>query len=187
MRSFSGKSSGTRMSVMRIARRLLPYIAFLSVAFVLFSCRSLVREAFKTPKIRVVDVKLDSNPMVDPKGPWAFTLFLAVDNPNDYPLNVAFVAYSAILAKETVADGEHRQEIRIEPSCETTVGIPLSLRPEAFKDVLRQVLRARSLAYEFNGSVGLRTPLTGVIRIPFSHTGKLDPMDLLKKKGIVFN
>ncbi len=172
---------------MRIARRLLPYIAFLSVPVVLFSCRGLVKEVFRTPKVRVVDVKLDSNPLVDPKGPWAFTLFLAVDNPNDYPLNVAFVAYSAILGKETVADGEHHEEIRIEPSGVTTVGVPLHLRPEAFKEVLHQVLRARSLSYEFNGSVGLRTPLTGVIRIPFSHTGRIDPVDILKKKGIVFN
>ncbi len=172
---------------MRIARRLLPYIVYLSVPMALYSCRSLIKETFRTPRVRVADVKLDSNPLVDPNGPWTFTLFLAVDNPNDYPLDVAFVAYSAILANETVADGEHRKEIRIEPSGVTTVGVPLSLRPEAFKEVCRQVLRARSLSYEVNGSVGLRVPLTGVIRIPFSHTGKIDPMDILRKKGVVFN
>jgi hypothetical protein len=52
---------------------------------------------------------------------------------------------------------------------------------------MRHVLKARHLDYEFNGSVALHAPILGTTRIPFSRTGTVDPIDLLKKKGLGFN
>jgi LEA14-like dessication related protein len=106
-----------------------------------------------------------------------------VDNPNTYPLNVTYIAYTAILGREAVAEGEQRSDLRIEASGVTEVTVPLTIRPEAFSKVGRRMLQARRLDYEFNGSVGLDAPVVGVIRIPFSKTGAIDPVDLLIKKG----
>lgn len=146
-----------------------------------------MKEVFRSPKVRVTEVALVSHPVDDPSAPWGIALTLEVDNPNGYPLNVADVAYTAILGRQTVAEGEHASDIRIEPSGVTMVKVPVSVRPEAFREVWRHVLQVRRLEYEFNGSVGIRVPMAGVVRVPFSKTGTLDPVDLLHKKGFGFN
>ena len=172
---------------MRIAKRFLPLLILLAFSLAATSCRPLLKEAFKSPKVRVADVSLLSNPLNDPKGPWEFTLTLEVNNPNGYPLDIAQVAYAAILGRETVAEGDYRSDIRIEASQVTTVRVPLKLRPETFREAVRHVLQARHLDYELNGSVGVHAPVVGVVHIPFSRTGSIDPFDLLKRKGFGFN
>lgn len=168
---------------MRNAKRFLPLLPLLAVvASLQTSCRMIVRESFRTPKVRVVDVALVSNPVVDPRAPWDLALRLEVNNRNSFPLQVSYVAYSAILGRETVADGELRDEIRVGASGLTVVQVPLSIRPEAVSTAVRHVLAGRSVDYEFNGSVGIRAPVVGVVRIPFSKTGGFDPMEILKKK-----
>ena len=178
------------MSEMRTAKRYLPLLLLLPVLVLAAaspSCRTLVRESFRAPKVRVTDVALVSNPLADPRSPWKFLLSLEVNNRNDYPLRVAYVAYSATLGRETVADGEHNDDIRIDASGLTVVQVPLSIRPESMEAALRQVLSGRAVSYEFNGSVGLRTPVIGVVRIPFSKAGGFDPLEVLKRKGFGFN
>ena len=56
-----------------------------------------------------------------------------------------------------------------------------------FHAALREMIEARALPYEFNGSVGVVAPFVGVVRVPFSRTGTIDPLDLLRRKGIGFN
>ena len=172
---------------MRIAKRYLPLLLLLAVAILAGSCRQLLKESFKPPQVRVREVALDSNPVDDPKGPWTGTLGLEVDNPNAYAVTVSHVVYTAIVGRDTVAEGEHRSDLRIEASRTTTVGVPFTIHPEPFREAMRQVLQARRLAYEFNGSVTLVAPLVGTVRVPFSKTGTLDPVDLLKRKGFGFN
>ena len=113
----------------------------------------MVKEMFKTPKVRLIDVALLSNPLADPGKPWDLSLALEVDNPNDYPLNVSYIAYSAIIGRETVAGGEHRDDIRLGASGLTVVKVPFSVRPESFVSAARGALLGRSVTYEFNGSV----------------------------------
>lgn len=172
---------------MRIAKRYLPFLLLLSVPVLAGSCRQLLKESFKPPQVRVTEVALDSNPVDDPKGPWTGTLGLEVNNPNGYALTVSHVAYAAIVGRDTVAEGEHRSDVRIEASRATTVRIPFTIHPDPFREAMRQVFQARRLAYEFNGSVALVAPLFGTVRIPFSKTGTLDPVDLLRRKGFGFN
>jgi LEA14-like dessication related protein len=175
------------MSVMRIAKRFLPLLVLLAVPLAAGSCRPLLKEAFKPPKVRVTDALLTSDPRSDPMGPWEVTLTLEVNNPNGYPLTVSHVAYTAIVGRETVAEGEHLTDIRVEASRVTPVRIPVTLRPDAFREAMRHVLQVRRLGYEFNGSVALRAPIVGIVRIPFSKTGTIDPVDLLRRKGFGFN
>lgn len=175
---------------MRIATRPLSFLslaALLALGSVSPACRALVREAFRSPKVRVIDVALVSNPLADPRSPWELLLGLEVDNRNDYPLEVAYVAYSAVLGRETVADGELRDRIRIDPAGLTVVRVPLSIRPEPMESAVRQVISGRAVSYEFNGSVGLRIPVVGVVRVPFSKTGGFDPVQVLKRKGFGIN
>jgi Late embryogenesis abundant protein len=172
---------------MRIANRstflLLLSALFLAAA----SCRPLLKEAFRSPKVRVADVLLLSDPIHNPKEPLDIVLTLDVDNPNGYSLNISHIAYAAVLGRVTIADGDHRSDIRIEASRVTTVQVPLTVSPEAIREAMRQVLLARHADYEFNGSVALVAPVVGIVRIPFSKSGTVDPLDLLMKKGIGFN
>jgi LEA14-like dessication related protein len=136
--------------------------------------------------VRVVDIGVAGNPFVS-RGPIDAVLHLAVNNPNTYALTVAGVAYSATVGTRKVADGERAEEIRIEPSGETVVRVPVRLQTDVFADALREVLAARAVSYEFNGSVSVVAPVVGVVRVPFSRTGTIDPMDILRRKGIGFN
>jgi LEA14-like dessication related protein len=172
---------------MRIAKRFLSLLLLLAVPLAAASCRPLLKEAFQSPKAHVKDVLLASNPLDDPKVPWELVLTLEVYNPNRYPLDIVRIAYAAVLGRETIADGDHRSEIRIEASQITTVKIPLTIRPEAFQEAMRQVLQARRLDYEFHGSVGVLAPVVGVVRVPFAKTGSVDALDLLRRKGFGFN
>jgi LEA14-like dessication related protein len=175
------------MSEMRKAKRyFLPVLLFLAASSV--SCGGIVKNAFRSPKVRVIDVALLSlQPIGDPTMPWDFALSLEVDNPNDYPLHVSYVAYSAIIGREPVAEGEHREEIRIGASGTTVVRIPFTIRPELVRNAARESLLGRAVTYELNGSVGMRTPVVGIVRIPFSKTGGFDPVAILKRKGFGFN
>jgi LEA14-like dessication related protein len=136
--------------------------------------------------VRVVDIGIAGNPFQS-RGPVEVILHLAVTNPNSYGLTVASVAYSATVGTRQVSDGERTEEIRIEPSGETVVKVPVRLQTDVFADALRDVLEARAISYEFNGSVGVVAPIVGVVRVPFSRTGTIDPMDILRRKGIGFN
>jgi LEA14-like dessication related protein len=120
-------------------------------------------------------------------GPWEVTLTLEVNNPNSYPLIISHVAYTAIIGQQTVAEGEILADVRVEASGDTSVTVPVTLRPDAFREAMRHVLQARRLGYEFNGSVAVSVPIMGTVRIPFSKTGTLDPVDLLKRKGFGIN
>ena len=136
--------------------------------------------------MRLVDIGMAGNPFVS-RGPVEAILHLAVNNPNSYALTVSSVAYSATVGTRKIADGERNEVMRIEPSGETVVKVPVRLQSDVFADALREVLEARALAYEFNGSVRVIAPVVGGIRVPFSRTGTIDPMDILRRKGIGFN
>jgi len=172
---------------MRIVTRWLPGLLLALLCLYVSSCRSLVREVFKNPKVKVVDIGVSGNPLLSPRAPVDAILHLCVTNPNAYALTVSNIAYSATIGSRRVAGGEKAEQIRIEPSGDTIVKVPVSLSPDAFADALREVLAARALSYEFNGSVGVVAPVVGVVQVPFSRNGTIDPMDILRRKGIGFN
>ena len=171
---------------MRIVKRWVLLLLSGALCLPVSSCRPLLREVFKAPKVRVVDIGVAGNPFQS-RGPIEVVLHLAVNNPNSYALTVASVSYSATVGTRQLAVGERTEEIRIEPSGETVVRVPVRLQTDVFVDALREVRDARAVSYEFNGSVGVIAPVVGVVKVPFSRTGKIDPMDLLRRKGIGFN
>ena len=171
---------------MRIVKRWVLLLLVGALCLPVSSCRPLLKEVFKAPKVRVVDIGIAGNPFQS-RGPIEVVLHLAVNNPNSYALTVASVAYSATVGTRRLADGERTEEMRIEPSGETVVKVPVRLQTDVFVAALREVLEARSVSYEFNGSVGVVAPVVGVIRVPFSRSGTIDPMDILRRKGIGFN
>ncbi|MBE0606626.1 MAG: LEA type 2 family protein, partial [Deltaproteobacteria bacterium] len=162
---------------MRIVKRWVLLLLLGASCLPVSSCRPLMREVFQAPKVRIVDIGVAGNPFVS-RGPIEAVLHLAVNNPNSYALTVAGVAYSATVGTRKVADGERTEEVRIEPSGETVVTVPVRLQKDVFADALREVLEARAVSYEFNGSVSVVAPVVGVVRVPFSRTGKIDPMDI---------
>jgi LEA14-like dessication related protein len=172
---------------MRIVKRRLPALLLVVLVLAASSCRPLIREVFKSPKVKLVDVGISGNPFLTAQAPIEAVLHLSVNNPNTYALTVSEVAYAATIGSQCVASGQKNETVRIEPSGDTIVKVPVQLRPDAFAAALREVLQERTVSYEFNGSVGVVAPVVGVVRIPFSKTGRIDPMDLLRRKGIGFN
>lgn len=171
---------------MRIVKRWILLLLFGALCLPFSSCRPLMKEVFKTPKVRLVNIAIAGNPL-QTRGPVEAILHLSVNNPNPYALTVADVTYTATLGTRRLAEGERNDEVRIEPSGETVVKVPVRLQIDVFREALREVIEARALPYEFNGSVGVVAPFVGVVRVPFSRSGTIDPMDLLRRKGIGFN
>ena len=171
---------------MRIVKRWVLLLLFGAACLPVSSCRPLREQVFQNPKVRLVTIGMAGNPFVS-RGPVEAILHLAVNNPNSYALTVTGVAYSATVGNRKVADGERNEEMRIEPSGETVVKVPVRLQTDVFADALREALETRALAYGFNGSVRVVAPVVGVVRVPFSRTGTIDPMDILRRKGIGFN
>jgi LEA14-like dessication related protein len=173
---------------MRIAKSpILPLFLAIVVAVALSGCRQLVKEAFKTPKVDIVDVNLDIDSTNRALTTWHLVATLAVDNPNPYPIEIARFTYTGMIGDEVVAEGDRPEAIRLEASKVTTVRVPVDLKPGAIETAARKVLAKRSLAWEFNGSVGVKTPLVGVVRIPFSKSGSYDLFYILRSKGIDVN
>ncbi|MCL2102954.1 MAG: LEA type 2 family protein [Syntrophorhabdaceae bacterium] len=175
----------SRASEILIAKRFV--LIFLS-ALLLFlpSCRALVREVFKTPKVRVVSVKLSDNPFLT-KDALDLVIHLEVLNPNSYALSVSQAVYSVTIGKRELISGEKNEQVRLEPSQETTVMVPITLNPGSFRAALNEIIEARAVPYEFNGSLEVDAPLVGIVRAPFSKTGVFDPLDLIRKKVLQFN
>lgn len=107
---------------------------------------------------------------------------MEVLNPNSYVLVVPRAAYSVTVGKQQLVSGEKNEQFRLEPSKETSITVPITINPELFMAALREVVEARAIPYEFNGSLEIEAPLVGSVRAPFSKTGSLDPMDILRKK-----
>jgi len=166
---------------------LLPLLALPALCLAPPACRPLMKEVFQTPTVKLADIELAGNPFAAPGGLVGAVLALRVTNPNSYGLTLASVVYTAAIGSEKLADGERNEEIRIEPSGDTIVRVPVTLRTDAFASALKQVLNARAVPYEFNGTVGVVAPLVGTVRVPFSKNGTIDPADILRKKGIGFN
>jgi len=146
----------------------------------------LMREAFKNPKVRVVSVKLSANPLLT-KDPLEVVLHLEVFNPNSYALNVSRAVYSVVIGKQELASGEKNEQISLKPSQETIVTVPVTLNPGVFTMALYEVIEARAVPYEFNGSLDVDAPLVGIVKVPFSKTGIFDPLDFIRRKKIPFN
>jgi LEA14-like dessication related protein len=185
-KALSGKTGATRTSEIRIVKRLFPLLLLPALLLCATSCKPLLREVFENPKVRLASVGFSGNPF-QARGPMEAILYFSVTNPNSYALNVTQVAYTVTIGKQRLASGERNEEIRIEPSGDTIVKIPVLLDTDTFSAAVREVLEARTVPYEFNGSLGVSAPLVGVVRVPFSRNGTIDPMDLLRKKGIGFN
>ena len=146
----------------------------------------LMREAFKSPKVRVISVKLSANPFLT-KDPLDIVLHLEVLNQNSYALNVSRATYSVTIGKQELASGEKNEQFRLEPSRETAVTVPVTLNPGVFTAAMHEIIEFRAVPYEFNGSLEVEAPLVGIVRVPFSKTGTFDPIDFIRRKKIPFN
>lgn len=171
---------------MRIVKRLLLLVA-LAALCASPGCRALLKEVFEPPKVRLVHIGFASNPFAAPQGPIEAVLHLQVVNPNSYGITVTGVRYAASIGTIPVADGERTEETRIGPSGDTLVKVPVTLRPEGFEAAVRELVSSRTIPYEFHGSVAVAAPVVGPVRIPFSKTGTIDPVKILRKKGFGFN
>ena len=146
----------------------------------------LVRETFKSPKVRFVSARLSANPFLT-KDPLEVVLHLEVTNPNSYALNISRAVYSVTIGNQELASGEKNEQFRLEPSRETIVTVPVTLNPGAFMSAMHEVIEARAVPYGFNGSLEVEAPLAGIVRVPFSKTGAFDLLDFIRKKKIPSN
>lgn len=170
---------------MRTARALLLLLVSALLLLPLAGCRELVRESFQPPKARLIDVEPGGELRSMLKGgPVRLVLVFQVTNPNAYTLAVSRIAYSGHLGTVRIAQGEHPQEVVLEGGKGSLVRAPLEISPSAFREALLKTIAKRAVDYEFNGCLGVRTPLLGVLQVPFSVGGQLDAGDLMRAAGV---
>jgi LEA14-like dessication related protein len=118
-------------------------------------------------------------------GPVRLVLVLQVTNPNSYALSLSRVTYAGHLGSVRIAEGEHAQEVTLEGGGKATlVRVPVDVLPASLREAFLRTLSKRSLDYALDGSLGVGTPVLGVVQVPFSVSGSMDAVELLRRLGV---
>lgn len=119
------------------------------------------------PKVRVASVDWDELSLSRASG----TLRLAVENTNDFPVDVDELSYGVALGGLDVASGRLTSTPSLEPGQSSTIEIPLSLSLSQLGSAALSVLGGDSADFAATGAFDLSTPF-GPISMPFDEVGR---------------
>lgn len=125
------------------------------------------------PTADVMDVQLTGIGLTEQR----LAVTLCVTNPNPDALLFRQVTVNLNLADAPLATGVSDAPIQLAPLSSTRVPLTVMTTVRNLGGQLIEVFRARGVGYRVYGSVGLDGALG--IRIPYSRSGRLDPVGLL--------
>ena len=114
------------------------------------------------PSISVQDVSLQSLSLTQGTG----LVSLNVTNPNAFPIPLEGVQYNLRLNGTSVASGDQRQAMYLQPNQPTAVQIPVQLQLATIMQLAPVLWQNRSVQYQLDGAV--RLPF---ISVPFQRQG----------------
>jgi LEA14-like dessication related protein len=154
-----------------LRRAALASVAGLAAAGLLGACAGLLGLAgveerrVAVASTRVTDVSLDAADLV---------VRFRIDNPNDFGLQLAGLAYQVDVADRTLFRGDRRERLRLDPRGEGVVELPLTVRYADLYQVARDLLRGRDeVGYTLRAGLRLEAPVVGDLRVPVEATGGL--------------
>jgi LEA14-like dessication related protein len=116
---------------------------------------------------------------------WPLAANLALDNPNNQPLNLLGYNYDLAIEGRSVAQGTSQQAVNLPPLGRTVTQFPILVQLPTVLNLLPEALQHpnRKLHYQISGSFRLGSVIGGLIPIPFRFSGEMAPqkgMDFLK-------
>lgn len=133
--------------------------------------------SFQRPTLRVADVRLSTVSLTG----GTVAVLVAIENPNDYPLETVDFRYRLALPGEaegdrewfTLAEGRHAGVVTV-PARDTAsvqLEVPFSLAP--LGTAMSRLLRRGELDYRFSGELQVTAPRH--VRVPFDRRGVFRP------------
>jgi LEA14-like dessication related protein len=131
------------------------------------SCRTLGRQMFKEPVVRLRSVKLVGAGI----GGGTLDVALSVFNPNDFRLDATKLTYRVLADTVLVGHGETDRRFTVQQGDSTIVTLPVEFNYNGLGEVGRQILMRGLLNYRVMGDVTVSTPIGSFIR-PYDQAGR---------------
>ncbi len=131
-------------------------------------CKSLLKKAYRDPKVKVVDVALTD---VSTSG-LELGVNVEIDNPNPIKVSFSGMEYDLVVDNLPMAKGRKDSLIEIKASDKTNVTIPVELNYNQMAAVYNSSIVKDRVPYTLSGKVFLNTPV-GSVPLPYQASGTM--------------
>ncbi|XP_008803392.1 desiccation-related protein At2g46140-like [Phoenix dactylifera] len=118
------------------------------------------------PEIDLQKIKFDSFSFEETSA----TLFLKVENMNDFDLGLNSLEYEMCLGEVSIGGARLSKSAVIAKKGNGVVELPISFRPKEFGSALWDMIRGKGTGYSMKGSLDVNTPF-GPMKLPFHREG----------------
>ncbi|MCS6985760.1 MAG: LEA type 2 family protein [Leptospiraceae bacterium] len=131
-------------------------------------CGSLFRKVFHTPRVWIEQIAMHDLAFS------GVTLIvdIAVENPNPLGVTLSNMKYKLFVENELLLQGERADKADIEAEKKKIFAFPLTLFYRGLRTGISGVIQKSALAYRFEGSVSLETPI-GKLDFPLNREGSI--------------
>jgi LEA14-like dessication related protein len=142
-----------------------------AVAYGVYGCASVARNAFAEPVVTLRDVKLQGIGLTG----GSFDVVLSVYNPNGYRLDATQLNYNLFVDTLRFANGTLNQQFTVQEKDSTIVRVPVNFSYSGVGEAGRQLLNTGSVNYRVAGDVTVATPV-GSFKVPYDKTGRFSTL-----------
>lgn len=118
------------------------------------------------PEIDLQKIKFDNFSFEETSA----TLFLKVENMNDFDLGLNSLEYEMCLGEVSIGGARLSKSAVIGKKGNGVVELPISFRPKEFGSALWDMIRGKGTGYSMKGSLDVNTPF-GPMKLPFHREG----------------
>ena len=150
--------------------KLLGVLAVILAGLGLFSCgvRQLARGEIEAPRVEFKGII----PGVPSQEGWPFRCILALENPNQQPLDILGYDYDLWLEGKSVAQGASNRRTYLPPLGKGEVEFPVFVKLPAVLSLVPTALGRRRVDYQIAGGFRLASVMGGLIRVPVRFRGQ---------------
>ena len=150
-------------------------VAAFVVVFALGACAGFGRQAFRTPTVELVDIRIKG---IGLDG-GSLDLILDVYNPNDYRIDVTRLSYTLIADTSQVATGVVTRRVTLRNKQPNDVSLPVTFTMRELMGAAEVLLRKGSVDYIVKGDITVDSPFGSVTK-PYEGRARLDNGTLLR-------
>ena len=153
-----------------ISWKLLAALAIVLAGLGLLGCgvRQLARGEIEPPRVNFKGVI----PGMPSQEGWPLRCILALENPNQQPLDILGYDYDLWLEGRSVAQGASDQRIYLPPLGKGEVEFPVFVKLPAVMSLAPAALNRQRVNYQIAGGFRLASVMGGLIRVPFRFRGQ---------------
>lgn len=150
-------------------------ILVVSIIFVfIIGCASL-SQLIQKPTVKLDKVSMQNFSFQD----ITLNFDLAVSNPNPFGIKLAGYDYDFSIQQQNFLSGDQAQDVQILASQTSKFGVPVTIKFKELYQMFKSMSDVDEAGYNMKGHVHLKGPW-GLLKVPFSTTGKIPAVKLPK-------